>query len=62
MMIPKNKDTLAWCKRYAKFLLSDGLNTVTWRIEAVDAYSMPDIIQFNAVEYYINKDTDDVEN
>lgn len=62
MMIPKNKDTLAWCKRYAKFLLSDGLNTVSWRIEAVDAYSMPDIIQFNAVEYYINKDTDDIEN
>lgn len=62
MMIPKNKDTLAWCKRYAKFLLSDGLNTVSWRIEAVDAYSMPDIIQFNAIEYYINKDKDDVEN
>lgn len=62
MMIPKNKDTLAWCKRYARFLLSDGLNTVSWRIEAVDAYSMENIIQFNAVEYYINKDKDDIEN
>ena len=62
MMIPKNKDTLAWCKRYAKFLLSDGLNTVSWRIEAVDAYSMENIIQFNAVEYYINPDKDDIEN
>lgn len=62
MMIPKNKDTLAWCKRYAKFLLSDGLNTVCWRIEAVDAYSMENIIQFNAVEYYINPELDDVEN
>ena len=62
MMIPKNKDTLAWCKRYARFLLSDGLNTVSWRIEAVDAYSMENIIQFNAIEYYINKDKDDIEN
>lgn len=59
MMIPKNKDTLDWCKRYTKFLLSDGLNTVCWRIEAVDSYSMENIIQFNAVEYYINKDKDD---
>lgn len=62
MMIPKNKDTLAWCKRYNKFLLSDGLNTVSWRIEAVDSYSMENIIQFNAIEYYINKDKDDIEN
>ena len=60
MMIPKNKDTLDWCKRYTKFLLSDGLNTVCWRIEAVDSYSMENIIQFNAVEYYINKDKDDI--
>lgn len=62
MLIPKNKDTLTWCKRYAKFLLSDGENTVCWRIEAVDSYSMKGVIEFTAVEYYINKEKDDVEN
>lgn len=62
MLIPKNKDTLQWCKRYAKFLLSDGENTICWRIEAVDSYSMKGIIEFTAVEYYINRDKDDVKN
>lgn len=61
MMIPKNKDTLKWCQRYAKFLLSDGENTICWRIEAVNAFSMPGVIEFNAVEYYINRDEDDIE-
>lgn len=61
MLIPKNKDTLQWCKRYNKFLLSDGENTVCWRIEATDTYSMQGIIEFTAVEYYINQDKDDVE-
>lgn len=61
MLIPKNKDTLQWCKRYNKFLLSDGENTVCWRIEAVDTYSMQGVIEFTAVEYYINQDKDDVE-
>ena len=61
IMIPKDTDTLKWCKRYAKFLLSDGETTKCWRIEAVDSFSMKGIIQFTAVEYYLNEQTDDAE-
>ena len=55
--IPKNPDTEKYFKRYARFYL-DGL---CWRIEAVDRVSMPNIIQFTAVEYYANDATDNVE-
>ena len=59
--IPKNSDTIKYFRRYAKFYLNDGLQNVCWRIEAVDAFSMPGIIQFTAVEYYANDATDNVE-
>ena len=59
--IPKNLDTLKYFKRYSKFYLSDGLNNVCWRIEAVDSFSMPGVIQFTAVEYYANDAVDNVE-
>jgi hypothetical protein len=35
---------------------------VCWRIEAVDAFSSPGILEINAVEYYANEDKDDIEN
>ena len=59
--IPKNPDTLKYFKRYSRFYLNDGLNTVCWRIEAVDSFSMPGVIQFTAVEYYANDAIDNVE-
>lgn len=61
MLIPKNEDTLKWCHRYQKFLLSDGYETKCWRIEGADTFSMQGVIEFTAIEYYINKDKDDVE-
>ena len=59
--IPKNPDTLKYFKRYARFYLHNGLEQICWRIEAVDSYSMPGIIQFTAVEYYADKARDNVE-
>ena len=59
--IPKNPDTLKHFKRYSRFYLNNGLDSICWRIEAVDAISMPNIIQFTAVEYYANDAKDNVE-
>lgn len=59
--IPKNPDTLKYFRRYSRFYLNDGLDSVCWRIEAVDAFSMPNVIQFTAVEYYANDAKDNVE-
>ena len=53
ILIPRNEETLAYFKRYAKFYLQEDTSTC-WRIEAVDSISMPGIIEINAVEYYIN--------
>lgn len=60
IMIPKNDATMKYFTRYSKFYLQED-KSVCWRIEAVDSYSMPGIIQFNAVEYYSNTMEDDVE-
>lgn len=60
IMIPKNESTLKYFVRYARFYLSDGVHNTCWRIEGVDAFSMDGIIQFTAVEYYSNIDTDDI--
>lgn len=57
--IPKNEHTLKYFRRYAKFYLSDGVEDVCWRIEATDAYSMPGVLELNAVEYYANEDKDE---
>lgn len=62
LLVPKNEDTLKQFRRYSTFLLSDGLNVTCWRVEAVDAYNTPGVIDLTAVEYYINKDEDDIEN
>lgn len=64
IMIPKNEDTIKQFKRYSKFFLqTEGDDIpVCWRVEAVDLFSSPGIIEINAVEYYINKDEDDIEN
>lgn len=62
-LMPKNPSTLKYFKRYARFYLQEtGADPVCWRVEAVDYLSMPGVIQVNAIEYYGNKEDDDIEN
>ena len=61
IILPKNEDTLAYFKRYAKFYLQED-KEICWRIEGVDSISGDGIIEINAIEYYSNKDNDDLEN
>ena len=60
LLVPKNEETLKYFKRYSKFYLKD--NDTCWRIEAVDIYSTPGVIEVSAVEYYANETEDDVVN
>ena len=65
ILMPKNKDALEYFRRYSKFYLNDideGDEQVCWRVEAKDSISMPGVLEITAVEYYINKDEDDLEN
>jgi hypothetical protein len=63
--MPKNKDTLKKFKRYSKFYLqntAEGEDKICWRVEAIDSFSTPGILEINAVEYYANKTNDDIDN
>lgn len=65
LLMPKNKDTLNKFKRYSKFYLQgtvEGEDKTCWRVEATDSFSTPGILEINAVEYYANEITDDIEN
>ena len=65
LLMPKNKDTLKKFKRYSKFYLQgtvEGEDKTCWRVEAIDSFSTPGILEINAVEYYANEITDDIEN
>ena len=65
ILMPKNEDTYKQFKRYSKFYLQvneDYEDPICWRVEAVDAFSMPGVIEVNAVEYYMNEVEDDIEN
>lgn len=53
ILIPNNQKTYDYFKRYSKFYLQED-KSICWRIEAIDSVSMPGVIEFNAVEYYIN--------
>lgn len=59
-IIPQNEDTLKYFTRYNKFYLKG--DTTCWRIEAVDRFSSPGIIEVHAIEYYSNEIEDDVKN
>ncbi len=64
LMLPASKAVLSYFKRYSKFYiqpLKEGDSPVCWRVEATDTISMPDIIEVTAHEYYINEQTDNVE-
>ena len=58
ILIPNNKKTYEYFKRYAKFYLQQD-TTICWRVEGVDSISMPGVIELNVVEYYINQFLDD---
>jgi hypothetical protein len=64
LLMPKTTANLKQFKRYKKFYLQDlvdGEDNVCWRVEAVDTFSTPGIIEVTAVEYYANEFEDDVE-
>ena len=64
ILMPRNKDTLAYFRRYSKFYLQDpeeGALQVCWRVEATDWISTPGILEVTAVEYYANESEDDIE-
>lgn len=65
IIMPRNKETLEYFRRYSKFYLQgtdEGSPKICWRVEAVDWISTPGILEVNAEEYYINEEEDDVEN
>ena len=62
ILMPKNKDTMAYFKRYSKFYLKTENDKTCWRVEATDFISMPGVLEINAVEYYANEQEDDLEN
>ncbi len=59
ILLPKNKDTISYFKRYNKFFIQ-GDNTC-WRVEATDWISTPGILEVTAVEYYANETEDNIE-
>jgi hypothetical protein len=42
--------------------LVEGEEQVCWRVEAIDSFSTPGILEVTAVEYYANLTEDDIEN
>lgn len=65
ILMPRTKNTVAYFQRYSKFYLqgeSEGSPLICWRVEAADWISTPGILEVTAVEYYANKDEDDLEN
>lgn len=64
ILLPSNEQTLKYFKRYQKFYLQNdltGAEKICWRVEAIDWISTPGILEINAVEYYANKDEDNIE-
>lgn len=58
ILLPLNDKTKNFFDRYSEFIFADKC----WRVEAVDSISVPNIIEINAEEYYIDKEVDDVLN
>lgn len=64
ILMPKNKYTTAYFKRYARFYVPDAdmpEKNICWRVEAFDSISTPGILEITAVEYYANETEDDIE-
>lgn len=65
ILMPKNIVTLKKFKRYSKFYLQglvEGEDNVCWRVEAIDSFSSPGILEINATEYFANETEDDLKN
>lgn len=60
LLLPNNKETLEYFKRYQKFYLQN--QDICWRVESVNWLSVPGIIEVDAVEYYANETEDDIAN
>lgn len=64
ILMPRTKETLEYFRRYAKFYLKgedEGSPLICWRVEATDWISTPGILEITAVEYFVNKDEDDLD-
>lgn len=59
ILMPKNKYTMNYFKRYSKFYLQG--DDTCWRVEATDWISTPGVLEVIAVEYYANETEDDVD-
>lgn len=59
IMLPKNDDTVEYFTRYSEFYLKN--SKICWKVQAIDDISMPGILEINAIEYYSNKDADDID-
>lgn len=55
ILLPQNDKTIQAFDRYSEFLFAGKC----WQVQAVDSISMKNIIEINAEEYYIDRDTDD---
>ena len=66
ILMPKNKATVAYFKRYKTFYLNrldyPEDEYFCWRVEATDSISTPGILEITAVEHYIDESMDDVVN
>ena len=58
ILVPSNDFTAFVFQRYKRFIL----NGIAWQVQSIDNISLTNIIQVEAQEYFINKDTDDVNN
>lgn len=54
ILLPRNDKTLIAFNRYKEFIFADRC----WRVEAPDSISMKNVIEVNAEEYFIDRDTD----
>ena len=59
ILMPKNKYTMNYFKRYNKFYLQG--DDTCWRVEATDWISTPGILEVTAVEYYANETEDEID-
>ena len=55
ILMPKNEKTVQMFDRYSEFLFAGKC----WKVQAPDSISMENVLEVNAEEYYMNKETDD---
>ena len=58
ILLPQNPQTLFAFDRYKEFIFAGRC----WQVKAPDSISMNNVIEIAAEEYYLDKDTDDIEN